>query len=88
MPASAREGDAGLDLYAAATVTLAPGARAAVGTGIARFPLDECARIMLAEVAAQAGHPSSLREVRFVLFGADAEAAFRQEANRQLMPAE
>jgi len=35
LPAYAREGDAGLDLYAAATVTLAPGARAAVGTGIA-----------------------------------------------------
>jgi dUTP pyrophosphatase len=31
----AREGDAGLDLYAAETVTLAPGARAAVGTGLA-----------------------------------------------------
>ena len=60
----------------------------AVGTGIARFPLDECARIMLEEVAAQAGHPSSLREVRFVLFGVDAEAAFREEANRQLVAAE
>ena len=35
MPAYARGGDAGLDLYAAATVTLAPGARAAVGTGLA-----------------------------------------------------
>jgi O-acetyl-ADP-ribose deacetylase len=60
----------------------------AVGTGIARFPLDECARIMLEEVAAKAGHPSSLREVRFVLFGADTEAAFREEANRQLVAAE
>ena len=35
MPAYARDGDAGLDLYAAETVTLAPGARAAVGTGVA-----------------------------------------------------
>jgi dUTP pyrophosphatase len=35
LPAYAREGDAGLDLYAAQTVTLGPGARAAVGTGIA-----------------------------------------------------
>ena len=35
LPAYAREGDAGLDLHAADTVTLAPGARAAVGTGIA-----------------------------------------------------
>lgn len=60
----------------------------AVGTGIARFPLDECARIMLEEMVAHASHLSSLREVRFVLFGADAEAAFREEANRQLVAAE
>jgi dUTP pyrophosphatase len=35
LPAYARDGDAGLDLYAAETVTLAPGARALVPTGIA-----------------------------------------------------
>jgi dUTP pyrophosphatase len=35
LPGYAREADAGLDLYAAETLTLAPGARAAVGTGIA-----------------------------------------------------
>ena len=35
LPAYARPDDAGLDLYAAETVTLAPGARALVGTGIA-----------------------------------------------------
>ena len=35
LPAYARDDDAGLDLYAAATVTLAPGARALVPTGIA-----------------------------------------------------
>lgn len=56
----------------------------AVGTGIARFPVDECARIMLEEVAAHGRTPTSLREVRFVLFGADAEAAFKEEADRQL----
>jgi len=60
----------------------------AVGTGIARFPLDECARIMVEEVAAHGRNPTSLREVRFVLFGADAESAFRAEANRQLVTAE
>jgi O-acetyl-ADP-ribose deacetylase (regulator of RNase III) len=59
----------------------------AVGTGIARFPLDECARIMLEEVVAHGRHPSTIREVRFVLFGADAESAFRDEANRQLAAA-
>jgi O-acetyl-ADP-ribose deacetylase (regulator of RNase III) len=57
----------------------------AVGTGIARFPLDQCARIMLAEVAEHARAGSSLREVRFVLFGDEAEAAFRAEAGRQLV---
>jgi dUTP pyrophosphatase len=35
MPARAREGDAGLDLYAAEPVTIEPGGRALVPTGIA-----------------------------------------------------
>jgi O-acetyl-ADP-ribose deacetylase (regulator of RNase III) len=60
----------------------------AIGTGIARFPMDECARIMLEEVVAHGRNPTSIRQVRFVLFGAHAEAAFREEANRQLVPAE
>ena len=60
----------------------------AVGTGIAHFPMDECARIMLEEVVASGRNPSSIRELRFVLFGADAEAAFRAEADRQLATAE
>src|SRR5438132_13465954 len=44
----------------------------AVGTGIAHFPLDECARIMPEEVVASGRNPSSLRELPFVLFGAEA----------------
>ena len=47
MPAYAREGDAGLDLYAAETLTLAPGARAAVGTGIAVAIPPGCAGFVL-----------------------------------------
>jgi dUTP pyrophosphatase len=35
MPSYARADDAGLDLYARASVTLAPGARAAIDTGLA-----------------------------------------------------
>lgn len=35
LPSYAREDDAGLDLYAREAVTLAPGARAAVATGVA-----------------------------------------------------
>lgn len=56
----------------------------AVGTGIARFPLEECARIMIEEVAAHGRGPTSLKQVRFVLFGPDAEEVFRGEADRQL----
>jgi dUTP pyrophosphatase len=35
LPTRARPGDAGVDLYAAAPMTLAPGERATVGTGVA-----------------------------------------------------
>jgi O-acetyl-ADP-ribose deacetylase (regulator of RNase III) len=58
----------------------------AVGTGIAHFPLDDCARIMLEEVVRHSAHDTSLKEVRFVLFGEEAEAMFRREAERQLAP--
>jgi dUTP pyrophosphatase len=47
LPGYAREGDAGLDLYAAETLTLAPGARAAVGTGIAVAIPAGCAGFVL-----------------------------------------
>ncbi|HXN58336.1 MAG TPA: macro domain-containing protein [Candidatus Angelobacter sp.] len=56
----------------------------AVGTGIAHFPLDDCAWIMIEEVVRHAAHDTSLNDVRFVLFGDEAEAAFRAEALRQL----
>jgi len=58
----------------------------AVGTGIAQFPLDDCARIMLEEVVRHGKHDTSLKTVRFVLFGEEADAAFRAEAERQLPP--
>jgi dUTP pyrophosphatase len=47
LPAYARDGDAGLDLYAAESVTLTPGARAAVGTGIAVAIPPGCAGFVL-----------------------------------------
>ncbi|PYV21286.1 MAG: O-acetyl-ADP-ribose deacetylase [Acidobacteria bacterium] len=40
----------------------------AVGTGIAGFPLEECARIMLGEVLDHLKLSSSLEKVHFVLF--------------------
>jgi O-acetyl-ADP-ribose deacetylase (regulator of RNase III) len=56
----------------------------AVGTGIAHFPLEECARIMIEEVVRHGKQATALREVRFVLFGDEAEVAFRHEAERRL----
>ncbi|HYS28961.1 MAG TPA: macro domain-containing protein [Candidatus Limnocylindria bacterium] len=56
----------------------------AVGTGIAGFPLADCARLMLEEVVSQVKTGTSLQLVRFVLFSEEAEATFRREAERQL----
>jgi O-acetyl-ADP-ribose deacetylase (regulator of RNase III) len=47
----------------------------AFGTGVGGFPLDECARLMVAE--ARAYEPRTLRRVVFAVYGADAAAAFR-----------
>jgi len=53
----------------------------AVGTGIAGFPIDECARVMAECLTEALAHGWQPQEVRFVLFGDDAkgvfEAAFR-----------
>src|SRR5919109_3167884 len=54
----------------------------AVGTGIAGFPLDECARVMAESLSGALSRGWPPHEVRFVLFGDDAklpfEAAFWQ----------
>jgi O-acetyl-ADP-ribose deacetylase (regulator of RNase III) len=57
----------------------------AVGTGIAHFPLDQCARIMIGEVVSHGARPGSLTDVRFVLFGEDALSAFVKEAQTRLV---
>lgn len=46
----------------------------AFGTGVGGFPLDECARIMVAE--ARAFEPRTLARVIFAVFGRDAYDAF------------
>jgi len=56
----------------------------AVGTGIAHFPLDECARIMIDEVVAHAARPGTVTDVRFVLYDEAALGAFEREAARLL----
>jgi O-acetyl-ADP-ribose deacetylase (regulator of RNase III) len=48
----------------------------AVGTGIAGFPIHECAEIMLREVEKHFESPTSLERVYFVLFSDDALRAF------------
>jgi len=50
----------------------------AVGTGIAGFPLSECAQIMLREVVDHLKGPTSLEKIHFVLFDAHALAAFEK----------
>src|ERR1700677_3420586 len=48
----------------------------AVGTGIAEFPLRECAEIMLREVAKHFEQPTSLEKIDFVLFDKEALKSF------------
>jgi O-acetyl-ADP-ribose deacetylase (regulator of RNase III) len=50
----------------------------AVGTGIAGFPLKECAEIMLRETAAHLRAETSLETIYFVLFDEVAEGIFKR----------
>ena len=49
----------------------------AIGTGIAMFPIDRCARVMLEEVRAHLSAPTSIQKVYFVLFDERTLEAFR-----------
>jgi O-acetyl-ADP-ribose deacetylase (regulator of RNase III) len=50
----------------------------AIGTGIAGFPMDRCAQVMLEEVRAHLMGATSVQRVEFVLFDGAALAAFRR----------
>jgi O-acetyl-ADP-ribose deacetylase (regulator of RNase III) len=50
----------------------------AIGTGIAGFPVRECAEIMLREVAAHFEGSTSFEKVYFVLFDAETLGVFRE----------
>jgi O-acetyl-ADP-ribose deacetylase len=50
----------------------------AIGTGVAGFPLDRCAQVMLQEVREHLAGATSLERVEFVLFDPAALAAFRR----------
>jgi len=53
----------------------------AVGTGIAGFPMDECARVMRECVERALADGWHVEEIRFVLFDDDARSAFEQSFN-------
>ena len=55
----------------------------AVGTGIAGFPMDECANIMLAEAAAHLKRDNTVQKIYFVLADEPALETF-QKAFQQL----
>ncbi|NOZ22277.1 MAG: macro domain-containing protein [Planctomycetes bacterium] len=50
----------------------------AIGTGIAGFPLDECAKVMMDVVAEHLKGGSGIEKVTFCLFGQEAFDAFKQ----------
>lgn len=50
----------------------------AVGTGIAGFPMRECAEIMLAEAQKHLKGPTSLKQIQFVLFDKESLEVFEQ----------
>jgi O-acetyl-ADP-ribose deacetylase (regulator of RNase III) len=49
----------------------------AIGTGIAGFPMRRCAEVMMEETVAHLAGPTSLEEVRFVLYDPPACKTFR-----------
>jgi O-acetyl-ADP-ribose deacetylase (regulator of RNase III) len=52
----------------------------AFGTGVGGFPIAQCAEIMINAVRSHAAAATSLRLVRFVLFGRNAYDAFHRAA--------
>jgi len=55
----------------------------AVGTGIAGFPMDECARVMADCVARALARGWQPEEIRFVLYGDAARNAFEEQFRRR-----
>jgi O-acetyl-ADP-ribose deacetylase len=51
----------------------------AIGAGIGGFPMAECAEIMLREAAKHFEGPTSIEKIVFILFDAEALAAFERK---------
>ena len=58
----------------------------AVGTGIAGFPIDECARVMAESLQSALSDGWPANEVRFVLFGEDARRPFETAFSHVFRP--
>ncbi len=65
-------------LKRAAEKQLASIAFPAIGTGVAGFPLDRCAQVMLEEVKKHLSGPTTLERILFVLFDEPALTVFKQ----------
>ncbi len=50
----------------------------AIGTGIAGFPMDRCAALMLGEIRAHLSRPTSIKRVEIVLFDEPALEVFQR----------
>jgi len=95
-PSRAHPGDAGYDLYAAEALTLAPGARGSVGTGIAVEIPDGWAGLVLPRSGLAARHGITLTnapglidagyrgELRVLLLNTDRSEAFGIEAGDRI----
>jgi O-acetyl-ADP-ribose deacetylase (regulator of RNase III) len=59
----------------------------AIGTGVAGFPMKECAEIMLREAARHLETGSSLEKIYFVLFDDEATETFEDVFRRMQAPA-
>ena len=55
----------------------------ALATGVAGFSVPECAKIMIDLAIKHAEKQTSLKEIRFVLWGQEAYSAFAQELQKQ-----
>lgn len=82
--AKALRSSTGMSLRLAADKQLKTITFPAVGTGIAGFPLRECAEIMIDEVARHLAGSTSVEKVYFVLFDREALATFQRVAKERL----
>ena len=55
----------------------------AIGTGVAGFPMGECARVMIEEIAGHLKSQTSLEKIYIVLFDRDAYTIFENELSKR-----